>query len=206
MVLVLAGNRRTDMSGATMRKSNARLLSVRIAVAATLLSSCAGQDSETSRPLVSAASAQRSHSAASNPKATHDRKVSRYLPEVRKAAARYRLSPALILAVIEVESNFNPRAVSRVGARGLMQIMPATGSMFGAQAHQLFDPAVNIDVGSRYLRYLANRYHGNVETMLKAYNWGPGNVERYSRIPKETRNYLKRVRSAYYRHAYLLAG
>lgn len=189
-----------------MRKLDARLFSLRMAVAATLLSSCAGQDGETLRPLASAASSQRSLSAASNPKAAYDRKVSSYLPEVRKAAARYRLSPALILAVIEVESNFNPRAVSRVGARGLMQIMPATGSMFGAQAHQLFDPAVNIDVGCRYLRYLANRYHGNVETMLKAYNWGPGNVEKRSRIPEETRNYLKRVRAAYDRHAYLLTG
>ena len=194
------------MSGAAMRSSLFRFLPFRFAIAATILSSCAGLDDEPSRFSGSGTSLERSPSAASNTKAIYDRKVSRYLPEVRKAAARYRLPPALILAVIEVESNFNPRAVSRKGARGLMQIMPTTGSMFAARPHELFDPSVNIDVGSRYLRYLANRYRGDVETMLKAYNWGPGNVETRSRVPQETRTYLKRVRAAYDRHAYLLTA
>jgi hypothetical protein len=115
---------------------------------------------------------------------------------IGEAAARYDLEPALIRAVIQVESNRNPAAVSPVGAQGLMQLMPRTAAELGVA--DTFDPAQNIDGGARYLRQLLDRYRGNRRLALAAYNWGMGNLEkRPEALPKETQQYILRVEKAY---------
>ena len=111
-----------------------------------------------------------------------------------KASERYRIDSALVKAVIKAESNFNHRAVSPVGARGLMQLMPATAATL--QVQDSFQPENNIDGGVRYLRYLMNLFNGNLPLVLAAYNAGENTVMRYNnRIPpyQETQTYVKRV-------------
>ncbi|HSN16343.1 MAG TPA: lytic transglycosylase domain-containing protein [Anaeromyxobacteraceae bacterium] len=117
---------------------------------------------------------------------------------VRDAAATNNLPEALILAVIAVESNFDPRAVSEKGAAGLMQLMPGTArDMYVAD---VFDPEQNIHGGTRYLRVLANQYGGDMVRMLAAYNAGPDAVRRAGgavpNIP-ETREYVRKVVALY---------
>jgi soluble lytic murein transglycosylase-like protein len=115
---------------------------------------------------------------------------------ISEAAAKYDLDPALIRAVIQVESNRNPEAVSPVGAQGLMQLMPRTAAEMGVT--NSFDPAQNIEGGARYLRQLLNRYQGNRRLALAAYNWGMGNLEkRPEALPKETQHYILKVEKAY---------
>ena len=115
---------------------------------------------------------------------------------ISEAAAKYDLDPALIRAVIQVESNRNPEAVSPAGAQGLMQLMPKTAAEMGVT--NPFDPAQNIEGGSRYLRQLLNRYQGNRRLALAAYNWGMGNLEkRPEALPKETQHYILKVEKAY---------
>ena len=125
-----------------------------------------------------------------------------YLEEARAAARAYTLPVPLILAVIHAESAFNPRAVSRKGARGLMQLMPSTARWLqpGIRIGELFDARTNIDLGSRYLRYLANRYAGHTRTVLAAYNWGPGKVDAKNSLPGETRQFIRRVANLYPRY------
>ncbi len=111
-----------------------------------------------------------------------------------KASERYRVDSALVKAIIKAESNFNHRAVSPVGARGLMQLMPATAATL--QVQDSFQPENNIDGGVRYLRYLMNLFNGNLPLVLAAYNAGENTVLRYNnRIPpyQETQTYVKRV-------------
>lgn len=112
---------------------------------------------------------------------------------VQKAAAKYSLPPGLINAVIRAESNFQVSAVSRAGARGLMQLMPATARDLGVT--DIFDIKQNIDGGAKYLRRMLDRFDGNIRKALAAYNAGPGTVIKYSgRVPyPETRQYIKRV-------------
>ncbi|MDD5712370.1 MAG: lytic transglycosylase domain-containing protein [Smithellaceae bacterium] len=120
--------------------------------------------------------------------------VTKYDPIIQKAAEKYQVDPALIKAVIKAESNFNHQAVSRVGARGLMQLMPATASSL--QVVDSFHPEHNIEGGVRYLRYLLNLFNGNLPLALAAYNAGEGAVARYNySIPpyRETQNYVQRV-------------
>ena len=111
---------------------------------------------------------------------------------IKQAASRYQLDPKLISSVIAQESSFDPHAISVDGAQGLMQLMPET-------AHELkvsnaFDPAQNIDGGSRYLSGLIKRYHGDVKLALAAYNWGMGNLERQPhKMPAETRHYVASI-------------
>ena len=119
--------------------------------------------------------------------------IKRYIEE---AAAKERLEPALIRSVIAVESAFNYKAVSRVGAKGLMQIMPQTAQELGEQrALDHTNPRANVLAGSRLLRKLVNRYQGNLKIAIAAYNAGPGAVSRYKGIPPypETRDYVKKV-------------
>ncbi len=111
-----------------------------------------------------------------------------------KASERYHVDSALVKAIIKAESNFNHRAVSPVGARGLMQLMPATAATL--QVQDSFQPENNIDGGVRYLRYLMNLFNGNLPLVLAAYNAGENTVLRYNnRIPpyQETQTYVKRV-------------
>jgi soluble lytic murein transglycosylase-like protein len=111
-----------------------------------------------------------------------------------KASERYRVDPALVKAVIKAESNFNHRAVSPVGARGLMQLMPATAAIL--RVEDSFHPESNIDGGVRHLRYLMNLFSGNLPLVLAAYNAGEKTVLLHNnRIPpyQETQTYVRRV-------------
>lgn len=117
-------------------------------------------------------------------------------PIIAKASRHYGVDTGLIKAVIKAESDFNPRAVSSAGARGLMQLMPATARGLGVS--DFFDPEQNVMAGTRFLRDLLKRYNGDLDSTLAAYNWGPGNVDRRpDRLPQETRSYLQRVKQLY---------
>ena len=118
---------------------------------------------------------------------------------IREASERHRMDPALVRAVIETESNWNPAAVSRKGAGGLMQLIPTTAQRYGA--NDVFNPQQNIDAGVQYLKRLLERYNGNLDLALAAYNAGEGAVDRAHGIPafRETRNYVQKVQDAYYR-------
>ena len=117
----------------------------------------------------------------------------RYGAIIDEAALEHDVDSALITAVIEKESGGNPKAVSRAGAKGLMQLMDSTASDLGVD--QVFDERENIMSGTRYLRSMLIRFNGDVRLALAAYNAGPGTVERYGDIPpyKETQNYVKEV-------------
>ena len=118
---------------------------------------------------------------------------------VREAADRYNVDPALVRAVVETESNWNPGAVSRKGAMGLMQLIPTTAQRLGV--NDAFNPKQNVEAGVRYLRTLLERYNGNLDLALAAYNAGEGAVDRAHGVPAyyETRNYVRRVQDAYFR-------
>lgn len=115
----------------------------------------------------------------------------------RAIAADHGLAPELVLAVVAVESAFEPRAVSPKGARGLMQLMPATAADLGVE--DAFDPEANLSGGVRHLRDLLQRYGGDVPRALAAYNAGAGAVERHQGIPPyaETRAYVREVLRLY---------
>lgn len=124
---------------------------------------------------------------------------------VREAAERHQIDVALVKAVIRAESDFVPDAVSPKGALGLMQLMPATARRHGV--FRIFDPRENIDGGVRHLRYLLDRFHGNLRLALAAYNAGEAAVDRHGGIPPypETRDYVFRVmhfRDRYLREQY----
>ncbi len=116
-----------------------------------------------------------------------------YHPIVTQAANRYALSPALLDAVIRQESGYRVNAVSPVGAVGLMQLMPGTARSLGVT--DSYDPVQNVNGGAAYLRMQLNRFGGNVEHALAAYNAGPGAVMRHGGIPpyRETQNYVQRI-------------
>ena len=116
-----------------------------------------------------------------------------YNAAIAEAADLYRLDPNLIRAIIRAESAFNPFAVSRAGAQGLMQLMPAVSAELNVL--DPFDPRQNIFGGARYLRWLLDRNDGNLDLAVASYNAGPGAVERYNGIPpyRETQNYVKKV-------------
>jgi len=121
--------------------------------------------------------------------------VSPWSQAIYDAAKRHGLNPALVEAVVRQESAFDPRAVSHRGARGLMQLMPATGRRFGLRAHELFDPEKNLEAGSRYLAWLAARFDDDLSLVLAGYNAGEGTVARFGGVPpyRETRDYVRRI-------------
>jgi soluble lytic murein transglycosylase-like protein len=118
--------------------------------------------------------------------------ISRYDNFIAKASQKHNVDSALIKAVIKTESNFNHMAVSRKGAQGLMQLMPATAASL--QVYDSFHPENNIDGGVRYLRYLINSFNGNIPLVLAAYNAGENAVIRYGGVPpyRETQTYIQK--------------
>jgi soluble lytic murein transglycosylase-like protein len=117
---------------------------------------------------------------------------------IDQAAARHNVDPNLVRAVVKVESNFNPNAVSRKGAMGLMQLMPSTARQLNVK--NPFDPEQNVDAGVRHLKKLLESYGGDIRLTLAAYNAGAGAVARSSGVPHfaETQNYVRRITNIYY--------
>jgi len=114
---------------------------------------------------------------------------------IHEAAAKHGVDEDLVKGVIAVESNFNPKAVSRKQAQGLMQLLPETAARYSVV--NIFDPAQNIDAGTHYLKDLLEQYGGNLRLALAAYNAGPEMVERYRGVPpfRETQTYVKKITS-----------
>lgn len=115
---------------------------------------------------------------------------------IYREAVKNDLDPELVAAVVQTESRFKPTARSPVGAQGLMQLVPRTGKWMGAR--NLMNPAENVKAGTKYLKYLNERFDGDQKKVLAAYNAGEGNVRRYGGVPpfRETRNYVRKVTSA----------
>jgi hypothetical protein len=124
-------------------------------------------------------------------------RASEYHAIIHEKASMYDLDPSLIKAVITTESNWNKRAVSPKGAMGLMQLMPATANEMNVR--NPYDPEENIEGGTKYLRYLLERFNGDLTLALAAYNAGPKTVEKFGYVPPitETKHYVNRVLSLY---------
>ena len=120
-----------------------------------------------------------------------------YRELIQAAAQRYGVDADLITSVIAVESNFEPRAISRRNARGLMQLLPETAQRLGVK--DVFDPRESIEAGTRFLKELLQRYNNDLVLALAAYNAGPERVQQYGNVPPygETRTYVRRVKRAY---------
>jgi soluble lytic murein transglycosylase-like protein len=132
-------------------------------------------------------------------RSAYKRNIARFSPMIDEVARRTRLYPELLHAVVRAESSYDPNAVSRAGAVGLMQLMPATARRYGVTNSR--DPKANLEGGARYLRHLLTRYRNNLKLALAAYNAGENAVKKYgNRVPPfpETQQYVKRV-IAYYR-------
>jgi len=132
------------------------------------------------------------HLLAGRNQAIQQRRIVFYDPYIKHASQQFHLDPALVKAVIRVESNFNPYAISRKGAQGLMQVMPQTAARY--RANDLFSPVVNINVGAQHLSYLLKRY-SDLDKALAAYNAGEETVDLYQGIPpyNETQDYVRQV-------------
>lgn len=131
----------------------------------------------------------------------HNRR-SRFDDLIETSAARWRVDPTLVRAVIQVESDFNPHCVSNKGARGLMQLIPETAKRYGVK--DIFDPAENIEAGVHYLADLMTMFRNDLSQALAAYNAGEGAVLKYAGIPpyEETSTYVKRALTVYYGSPY----
>jgi len=119
---------------------------------------------------------------------------------VQQNASNWQVDPALLKAVIANESGFNANATSKVGAQGLMQLMPATAQSLGVQ--NAYDPAQNVAGGARYLKGLLDRFGGDARKAVAAYNAGPGAVEKYGDVPPyaETQNYVQNVLASFQKY------
>ena len=117
---------------------------------------------------------------------------------IEQSASKHGVDANLVRALIKVESNFNPNAVSNKGAMGLMQLMPRTAR--GLSVSNPFDPQQNVDAGVRHLKQLLNNFGGDVRLSLAAYNAGEGAVKRNRGVPRyaETQNYVKRITELYW--------
>jgi len=147
------------------------------------------------RPLNAAVNAAAPRLTSAQPAATPPDRLDRI---VREAAERHQVDPALVKAVISTESGWNPQAVSRKGAVGLMQLIPETAQRFGVG--NPYDPAQNVEAGTTYLKALLDRYDGDLNKSLAAYNAGEHAVDRFGGVPafRETREYVQRVTDAYF--------
>jgi soluble lytic murein transglycosylase-like protein len=116
---------------------------------------------------------------------------------IQRTADQHQVDPDLVRAVVRVESNYNPYAVSSRGARGLMQLVPATARRFGVG--NVFDPKANLDGGVRYLKYLMNLFRGDLKLSLAAYNAGENAIQDHNGVPPypETKDYLRRISELY---------
>jgi soluble lytic murein transglycosylase-like protein len=116
---------------------------------------------------------------------------------IEASGARYGVDPALLKSIVAAESSFDPYATSKTGAQGLMQLMPQTAAALGVR--DAYDPAQNVDAGTRYLRTLLDRFGGDTRRAVAAYNAGPAAVERYDGVPPyaETQNYVLTVLDGY---------
>jgi soluble lytic murein transglycosylase-like protein len=154
-----------------------------------------------SRAAARTASATGSTSASATGSGPAPRSSSAFNGVINGAAQRHELDPALLTAVVERESDYDPHAVSKAGAMGLMQLMPDTARDLGVR--DPFDPAQNVEGGATYLRGLIDRYHGRLDFALAAYNAGPGAVDHYGGVPPyaETRAYVQGILGAYRRSA-----
>jgi hypothetical protein len=114
---------------------------------------------------------------------------------IHAAARRHDVHPELVVAVVRAESAFGQGAISHKGARGLMQLMPATALRFGVTTDRIHDPAANLDAGTRYLAWLLERFDGNLAYALAGYNAGEGTVDRYRGVPpyRETQGYVAKI-------------
>jgi soluble lytic murein transglycosylase-like protein len=121
-----------------------------------------------------------------------------FAEHVRSTSEKYEMDPRLVAAVMKVESNFNPRAVSKKGAQGLMQLMPDTSKLY--RVRNPYDPKQNIEAGVKYLKRLLGRYNNKLELALAAYNSGEKTVDRYRGIPPfaETKQYVQKVLQLYH--------
>jgi len=153
-----------------------------------LKSTAASKQQTTATPSV-AASSRESLSSSNNPSA--------YVDIINTVCNRHGVDPALVHAIVKVESDFNPYALSRKGAMGLMQLMPQTAVEM--KVGNSFNPHDNIDGGVKYLRYLIDRYEGNLSLALAAYNSGETAVKKWGTIPpyRETQNYVQRILRIY---------
>lgn len=129
-----------------------------------------------------------------------------YAAEIRAAAATHGVEEAIVRAIIHAESSYNPNAMSRVGAQGLMQLMPATARRFGVS--NAFDASQNISGGVQYLAWLLKRYNGDLALAAAGYNAGEGAVDKYRGVPpySETKRYVERVRVLAERYRGALGG
>ncbi|MBW2668960.1 MAG: lytic transglycosylase domain-containing protein, partial [Deltaproteobacteria bacterium] len=122
-----------------------------------------------------------------------NKKEQLFHPIIIQVSSRHQVDPALVKAIIMAESGYNPKAISKKGAKGLMQLMPSTAQALGVE--DAFNPKQNINGGVRYFKQLVNRFDGDIKLALAAYNAGSRNVRQYQGIPpfKSTQHYIKKV-------------
>jgi len=116
---------------------------------------------------------------------------------IQRTASQHQVDPDLVRAIVRVESNYNPYAVSPKGAKGLMQLIPATAKRFGVL--NIFDPRANLDGGVRYLKYLMTLFRGDLKLSVAAYNAGENAIQGYNGVPpyRETQDYVRKVSALY---------